>query len=89
MLVIKNTTDKKRYNHMNIKLKIIKIRLEFLRSTLHLLLYFNKPTDKIIVFCSQQLDQVIVKYYKVKITCDKASPTDNISSLNYTLGSLV
>ena len=74
---------------MNIKLKIIKIRLESLRSTLHLLLYFNKPTNKIVVFCSQQLDQVIVKYYKVKITCDKASPTDNIALLNYRLGSFI
>ena len=71
---------------MNIKSIIIRIQLELLRSTLHFLLNFNKPTDKIVVFCSQKLDQVIVKYYKVRTTCDKASSTDSIAPLNYTLG---
>jgi len=70
---------------MNIKLKIIRVQLEALRNALHFLMNFNKPTAIIVVFCSQQLDQVIVKYYKVKIACDKASPSDNVSSLNYTL----
>ena len=70
---------------MSIKLKIIRIQLELSRNTLHFLLNFNKPTDKIVVFCSQQLDQVIVKYYKVKTTCDKACATDSIALLN-TLG---
>ena len=51
---------------MNIKLKIIKIKLESLRIILHILLNFKNPTDKIVVSCSQQLDIVIVKYYKVK-----------------------
>jgi len=49
---------------MNIKLKIIKKQLESLRFILHLLLNFKKPTDKIVVSCSQHLDEVIVKYYK-------------------------
>ena len=52
---------------MNIKLGIIKIRLELFRSTLCFLLNFKKPTDKIVIYCSQKLDEVIVKYYKVKI----------------------
>jgi len=51
---------------MNIKLKIIKKQLESLRIILHFLLFFKKPTDKIVVSCSQQLDEVIVKYYKIK-----------------------
>jgi len=50
---------------MNIKLKIIHKELELLRTILHFLLNFKKPTDKIVVSCSQQLDGVIVKYQKV------------------------
>jgi hypothetical protein len=49
---------------MNIKLKIIKIKLESLRNILHLLLYFKNPTNKIVVCCSQKLDKVIVNYHK-------------------------
>ena len=49
---------------MNIRLKIIKKELESLRLILHFLLNFRKPTDKIVVSCSQQLDEVIVKYHK-------------------------
>ena len=56
---------------MNIKLKIIKKELESLRAILHFLLNFRKPTDKIVVTCSQQLDEVIVKYHKVKATSKK------------------
>ena len=52
---------------MNIKLRIIKIRLELFRSILYFLLNFKKPTDKVVIYCSQKLDEVIVKYYKVKI----------------------
>ena len=51
---------------MNIKLKILKLKLEFLRNILHILLSIKNPTDKIVVCCSQQLDKVIVKYYKGK-----------------------
>lgn len=51
---------------MNIKLKIRKKQLEILRMILHFLLNFKKPTDKIVVSCSQQLDEVIVKYHKIK-----------------------
>jgi hypothetical protein len=38
-----------------------------------LLLTFKKPTDKIVVSCSQQLDDVIVRYHKVKATCKKVA----------------
>jgi len=69
---------------MNIKLKIIKIQLEILRSILHFLLNFKKPTDKLVVFCSQQLDQVIVKHHNIKTAWDKASLTDSRTLLNYT-----
>ena len=58
---------------MNIKLKIIKKELESLRTILHFLLNFKKPTDKMVVSCSQQLDVVIVKYHKVKATSKKAA----------------
>jgi len=62
---------------MNIKLKIVKIQLELLRSILHFLLNFKKPTNKLVIFCSQQLDEVIVVYYKIKCTSDKLTLTHN------------
>jgi len=65
MFSLKNNIDKKGCNIMNIKLKVIKIQLELLRSILHFLLKFKKPTDKIVISCSQKLDEVIVKYYKI------------------------
>ena len=58
---------------MNIKLKIINKELESLRALLHFLLNFKKPTDKIVVSCSQQLDEIIVKYQKVKATSNKVA----------------
>ncbi len=58
---------------MNIKLQIIKKELESLRLILHFLLSFKKPTDKIVVSCSQQLDEIIVKYQKVKATSKKVA----------------
>ena len=58
---------------MNIKLELIRKQLESLRLILHFLLNFKKPTDKIVVSCSQQLDEVIVKYQKVKATCKKVA----------------
>ena len=58
---------------MNIKLKIIKRELESLRAILHFLLNFKKPTDKMVVSCSQQLDVVIVKYQKVKAISKKVA----------------
>ena len=58
---------------MNIKLKIIKIQLESLRNILHLLLNLKKPTDNVVVSCSQQLDEIIVKYYKIKNNSDKVA----------------
>lgn len=58
---------------MNIKLKIISNQLESLRIILNFLLNFKKPTDKIVISCSQQLDEIIVKYHKVKATYNKAA----------------
>ena len=58
---------------MNIKLKIINKELESLRTLLHFLLNYKKPTDKMVVCCSQQLDEIIVKYQKVKATSRKAA----------------
>jgi 16S rRNA C1402 N4-methylase RsmH len=58
---------------MNIRIKLLKRELESLRSILHFLLNFKKPTDKIVVTCSQQLDEVIVKYHKAKATCKKVA----------------
>ncbi len=57
----------------NIKLQLLKKHLESLRLILHFLLTFKKPTDKIVVTCSQQLDEVIVKYQKIKATCKKVA----------------
>jgi len=51
---------------MNFRLQLIKKQLEVLRLILHLLLNFKNPTDKIVVYCSQKLDVVIVNYHKVK-----------------------
>lgn len=58
---------------MNIKLKIITKQLESLRIILNFLLNFKKPSDKIVISCSQQLDEIIVKYHKVKATYDKVA----------------
>ena len=49
----------------NIKLILINKELSFLRMILYLLLHFKKPTDKMVVSCSQQLDEIIIKHYKV------------------------
>jgi len=60
-------------NNMNLKLNIIEKELESLRMVLHFLLNFKKPTDKMVITCSQQLDEVIVKYQKVKATSKKVA----------------
>lgn len=72
---------------MNIKLKFIKIHLELLRSVLHFLLIYKKPTNKVVIYCSQQLDNIIVKYYKVKSPSDKSDVHSNIALFNNTLNS--
>ena len=74
---------------MNIKLKIIKILLESLRSILHFLLNFKKPTDRIVIFCSQQLDKIIIIHHKVKYTSGKVALTNNKGLLNNTLNPLL
>lgn len=58
---------------MNIKSCLVKKHLEWLRMILHLLLNFRKPTDKLVVSCSQQLDEVIVKYHKIQAALKKAA----------------
>jgi len=58
---------------MSIKLTIIKKEIESLRIILHFLLNYNEPTDKIVVSCSQQLDEIIVKYQKIKATSTKVA----------------
>lgn len=58
---------------MNIKSCLVKKYLESLRMILHLLLNFRKPTDKLVVSCSQQLDEVIVKYHKIQAAIKKAA----------------
>ncbi|MBZ9608592.1 aspartyl-phosphate phosphatase Spo0E family protein [Clostridium estertheticum] len=58
---------------MNIKLKIIKEELESLRTILHFLLNCKEPTDKIVVSCSQQLDEVIIKYQKFQAISEKVA----------------
>jgi len=70
---------------MNIKLKIVKIQLESLRNVLHFLLNYKNPTDKIVIFISQQLDEVVIKYQKIKYASYKISITDNRCFLNKTL----
>ena len=60
-------------NNMSLKLNIIEKELESLRIILHFLLNFRQPTDKIVLTCSQQLDEVIVKYQKVKATSQKVA----------------
>lgn len=86
---------------MNIKLKIIKIQLELLRSILHILLKFNNPTDKLVVFSSQRLDVFIVKYHKGKAkladnrrpfinTLNLFSNTDNLQGIRtYSLSNFI
>lgn len=58
---------------MNIKSSLIKKQLESVRLVLHLLLNFRKPTDKLVVSCSQQLDEIIVKYQKIQAAIKKAA----------------
>lgn len=55
----------------SIKLKIINKELYFLKMILHFLLNFKKPTDKMVVSCSQQLDEVIIKHHRA--TYDKVA----------------
>ena len=67
---------------MNIKMKIIKIQLESLRGILNFLLNFKKPTDKLVVFCSQQLDEVIVKYYKAAVPVNRILCNNTLGSID-------
>ena len=48
----------------NIELKIINKELILLKLILNFLLNFKKPTDKIVVYCSQHLDEIIIRHYR-------------------------
>ena len=48
----------------NIELKIINEELLFLKMLLNFLLNFKKPTDKMVVSCSQHLDEIIIRHHK-------------------------
>ncbi|MFC3926088.1 Spo0E family sporulation regulatory protein-aspartic acid phosphatase [Clostridium punense] len=50
---------------MILKIRILKHKINSFKKLLHFLLTFRKPTDRIVVFCSQQLDQYIVQYQKL------------------------
>jgi hypothetical protein len=50
---------------MILKIRILKHKINSFKTLLHFLLTFRKPTDRIVVFCSQQLDQYIVQYQKL------------------------
>lgn len=50
---------------MLLKVRVLNQKIKSFKMLLHLLLTFKKPTDNIVVFCSQQLDQYIVQYQKL------------------------
>jgi len=47
---------------MILRIRILKHKINSFKKLLHFLLTFRKPTDRVVVFCSQQLDQYIVQY---------------------------
>lgn len=62
---------------MNIKLKIIRIQLELLRSIMNILLNFKKPTNKMVIYFSHKLDKIIVKYHKFIANSNELTVNDN------------
>lgn len=46
---------------------ILRQKINSYKFILHVLLRFKKPTDTIVVICSQQLDEYIVEYQKINI----------------------
>lgn len=52
------------------KFNILKQKINSYKFILHVLLRFKKPTDTIVVICSQQLDEYIVEYQKININSD-------------------
>ncbi|MEG0132782.1 MAG: aspartyl-phosphate phosphatase Spo0E family protein [Clostridium sp.] len=50
---------------MLLKLQVLNQKIKSFKILLHLLLRFRRPTDTIVVICSQHLDGYIVKYQKL------------------------
>lgn len=51
---------------MLLKFNILKQKIKSFKFLLGVLLRFKKPTDNIVVVCSQQLDEYLVQYHKIK-----------------------
>lgn len=49
------------------RFNILKQKINSYKFILHVLLRFKKPTDTIVVICSQHLDEYIVEYQKINI----------------------
>ncbi len=56
---------------MLIKFKVLNQKIKSFKMLLHVLLRFKKPTDTIVVVCSQHLDEYIVEYQKLYHFSDK------------------
>lgn len=50
---------------MLLKFNILKQKIKSFKFLLGVLLRFKKPTDNIVVVCSQQLDEYLVEYHKI------------------------
>jgi hypothetical protein len=51
---------------MLLKFNLLNQKIKSFRLLLHVLLRFKRPTDTIVVICSQHLDEYIVEYQKLK-----------------------
>ncbi len=50
---------------MLLKFKFLNQKIKSFKLLLHVLLRFKRPTDNIVVMCSQHLDEYIVEYQKM------------------------
>lgn len=50
---------------MLLKFKFLNQKIKSFKLLLHVLLRFKRPTDNIVVICSQYLDEYIVEYQKM------------------------
>lgn len=50
---------------MLLKFKFLNQKIKSFKLLLHVLLRFKRPTDNIVVICSQHLDEYIVEYQKL------------------------
>jgi len=48
-----------------LKFKFLNQKIKSFKLLLHVLLRFKRPTDNIVVICSQHLDEYIVEYQKL------------------------